>query len=425
MNPNLLWIVKICLGGIGGIFVVLGAFFGYWDIHKEDNQENIKAWFRKKWEVINKSKWLLLPEKVIKWFLDFPAFLVRMGSLPFINDDRTGCFFFISGPTLLAIGCWLYWNSFWVAILVMALFLFLSFLFWVTKRSYEVAAVWFYRKVIISILIASTTIWTIILLNLNISSAAPLMLVISPFYWFALGMPLGLFLEKLRGGPSQPFVAITLLFFIGISLGFTLTFLALLIGHIAAPESYIPQTLQVLISNILFDGLTMIITFAILEWTISQKIMLRVPMAILLDLIAAAILACGSLFCGLVFTKNALNLGEILNVLIARSPDGSSIQFSPYFWVMHTTFIPTLLYLLFILFCWFAKAFLIPVRLFFGKGQEHKNPLRLTAGLFGLLSAIAGVLFWVAGEVYEQAKDHNPIQSQAIKQEVIIPKAIL
>ncbi|MET0751905.1 MAG: hypothetical protein ABWZ66_00965, partial [Pyrinomonadaceae bacterium] len=187
--------------------------------------------------------------------------------------------------------------------------------------------------------------------------------------------------------------------------GFTVTLLALSVGHLVEPSAYVPQTLQMLISNVMFDGLTMAITFAILDKALSKEGMLRLPAAIVLDIIVAGIFAVSSLYFGLIFTDKAIGLQEIIYILFARSADNSHFELSPYFWVMHTTFIPTLLYLSMILFCWAAKALLIPVRWFFGKGHEHKNPLKLTATLCGIFIAIFTVLSLAAGSAQERIKD--------------------
>jgi hypothetical protein len=79
---------------------------------------------------------------------------------------------------------------------------------------------------------------------------------------------------------------------------------------------------------------------------------------------------------------------------------------------MHTTFLPTLLYLFFILFCWTGKALLIPARWFFGKGQEHKNPLKLTAMLCGIFAALFGILYFVTDAAYQRAKEKDSTRTQ-------------
>jgi hypothetical protein len=53
-------------------------------------------------------------------------------------------------------------------------------------------------------------------------------------------------------------------------------------------------------------------------------------------------------------------------------------------------------YLSIILLGWLGKILSIPIKWFFGLGQEHKNPLKLTAGLFTLVSVIFFFLSFAA-----------------------------
>lgn len=115
-----------------------------------------------------------------------------------------------------------------------------------------------------------------------------------------------------------------------------------------------------------------------------------IPIAITLDTILAATLACLSLYLGLVFTEHSLSVSETVRVLFALNPDGTAWELGPYFWVMHTTFLPTIFYLALILVAYIGKALLSVVHRFFGMAKENDNPLKLTSALCGL---IAG--FWL------------------------------
>ena len=74
---------------------------------------------------------------------------------------------------------------------------------------------------------------------------------------------------------------------------------------------------------------------------------------------------------------------------------------------MHTTFLPTLFYLLLILLCWFAKAFLIPAKWYYGKGKELNNPYNLTGALFTFIAALLGILSIAAGMAQEYTEKKN------------------
>ena len=148
-----------------------------------------------------------------------------------------------------------------------------------------------------------------------------------------------------------------------------------------------PQTWQMLISNVLLDGVTLLATFALITWAVREKAWLRIPIAIFLDVLVACLLACASLYIGLVFTEDELTLTAVINILIGKAAGGDHYELGPYFWAMHTTFLPTLAYLFIILVAWLGKTILIPFEWFLGKGKAHRNPLGLTASLFVLLAS--------------------------------------
>ena len=232
-------------------------------------------------------------------------------------------------------------------------------------------------------------------LEIAIHWAAFIMVVLLPLYWFIILIPLvipSLIWDK---DMSESTTNDLLLLSMAVTASFTITFLALLVGHLAVPDLWVPQTFQMLASNVVFDGVTMVATFSILSRAVACPGMFRILAAVWLDFVVAALLACCSLYFALVFTERALSVGEILNILIFRSPDGAGFELGPYFWVMHTTFLPTLSYLALILLAWTGKALLIPVSRFFETGSRNPNPLHLTSMLFGIFLAIFTALAMV------------------------------
>jgi hypothetical protein len=114
------------------------------------------------------------------------------------------------------------------------------------------------------------------------------------------------------------------------TISFAITLMSLLIGYFAFPSSLLTKTVQMFFSNVVFDGVTVLTTLSILRASVRKQI--SIPNAILLDVIVAALLACGSLFFGLIFTPNALAPGEVLSVLIGRAPDNTQYELGPCFW---------------------------------------------------------------------------------------------
>jgi len=77
---------------------------------------------------------------------------------------------------------------------------------------------------------------------------------------------------------------------------------------------------------------------------------------------------------------------------VALSPDGGHFEIGPYFWAMHTTFIPTLLYLILITLCWVGKLLVLPVASILSRGAVVEKPHHLTAGVFLFIAAVFGVI---------------------------------
>lgn len=143
------------------------------------------------------------------------------------------------------------------------------------------------------------------------------------------------------------------LFLFGITASLMLTYGAFVIGHMIDPAAYVPQTLQMIVSNAVFDGLTFALTLLIMRLVSllhaeSVSTLFVLLLLIIADLAIAALLAIGSIFFGLLGTEHAVSIGECVRVLIGLSPHEASLDFGPIFWVMHTAFIPTAIYLAFV-----------------------------------------------------------------------------
>lgn len=148
------------------------------------------------------------------------------------------------------------------------------------------------------------------------------------------------------------------LFLLGAVLSVFLTYSALAIGHWLEPNEYVPQTPRMILSNGVFDGLTLMLTIIILNWAIAVDGWLKIftiTAAIAVDISIAAGLAIGSLYLGLIGGEHSLTLQECMNVLVGLHYTGEGRDFGPFFWVMHTAFLPTLLYIVAMLIVIIAK----------------------------------------------------------------------
>jgi hypothetical protein len=148
------------------------------------------------------------------------------------------------------------------------------------------------------------------------------------------------------------------LFLLGAALSLLLTYGAFLLGHSFDPAAYVPQTLQMILANALFDGLTFTATLLLMRqvdrfngWVAFLVLIVLIGV----DLVVAGLLAFGSLFAGLMGSAHALDVQGLTAVLLGQPPDASTHALGPLFWVMHTAFLPTGIYLFFIAFWALAK----------------------------------------------------------------------
>ena len=100
------------------------------------------------------------------------------------------------------------------------------------------------------------------------------------------------------------------------------------------------------------------------------------------------------------FTDQELTFNEIIRVLVALSPNKSSYVLGPYFWVMHSTFLPTLIYLTILVICWLGKGVAVFVVWFLSINAVNDKPMALTGALLGVLTAV----FYAVGIALEQAQ---------------------
>ncbi len=375
--------VQIIFSYITAIFYLIASFFTIWEVLRNEKYEPFIAWFKYIWNAINESAWIKLPEIVIKWFLttimrirrkilDYSSLYVSFleDSIENTSESRfnyTVLFFaifmfgsFFQGKTIANL-----------ASLIIIIFIILSYLLdiFAEKRSRFLSIIVNKSVSILSILFFTTlcTVWYLLFIESNI--------YISFFAFIVAALMYGTSITYIIYIEFNKIYVLHISIFIIILVSSIITLFSLIVGHAIVPDLWIPKTLQMLISNTIFDVLTIYITIYLLIWAVKIQNIYRIPLAIFADIVLAALLACFSLYFGLVLSDKSLSIKAIINVLIAKSPDGANIELGPYFWVMHSTFIPTLLYCLLIFTTWLAKVMLIPVVWFFGKGQESKSPL--------------------------------------------------
>jgi len=414
-------LLKILFGLLSGIFALLSALFKYLDISEQRRNDKFKNWFENKWYLLSKSKWLLLPERTIIILLELKEIVAsllyrklfqRIQESNKISYIAAAIFvvliiisyFIYLGIIFLIIFAGLYGYYFISQILISynEKYIPLNHL----KKIINVIYLKYQRVVEYTYTIITLFLFIVIpalilldkILDLDFYIALFITLFLFPFFIL-------IFISSLFVSFNNPLIKKNNLYYsmMGAALvfSFNITFISLLIGHLTDPIAWLPQTLQMFISNIFFDGLTIAFTFFILGWAVTASPIIRIPLAIFYDIIFSALFAICSLYFGLLLTDKQLSVGQIFNILIAISADGNSIEVGPYFWVMHTTFIPTFIYLFTILYFYLNKMILVFLEIFFNKARIHEKPLKLTSALCTVISVVFGFIFISMGFIVE------------------------
>jgi hypothetical protein len=407
MNPSSWWTLKIIFGGTAAVFGLLAACCTFVDVVMGKNQKGIKTWFRRRWEGVESNRWRDFPEGVIGKLLAFKRNLRRYIDRVAKASDVFDMVVVKSSPLIVGVVWFFFWGigpavgGFLLCILCIVLIFFVKSL---PDKFYGAIGIAFFGCMIS---VPFLILWYA--LGASIFYASAVMILLLPilgtyFAFFFLLFLRETWISDIIGEQNLLALAFAL------AVSFTLTFVAFLAGHLSEPDAWIPQTLRMLISNVVFDGATFMATIWFITWAIRDRPLVRIPIAIAADIALGAVFACLSLYIGLAETEHSLSLGEILNVLIAKSPDGTAFEIGPYFWAMHTAFLPTIAYLSIIIIGWMGKAMLVPVGWFFGAGQQHKNPLKLTAALLAIFVALFTVLAYGAGAAENYSKEQAATQ---------------
>ena len=86
-------------------------------------------------------------------------------------------------------------------------------------------------------------------------------------------------------------------------------------------------------------------------------------------------------------TVSPFTFGNSVYMLIGLNPVGV-YSYGAYFWLMHTAFIPTLLYLIIIFMVLIIKLLMYPIHWIFGKNYHNDKPYSVTGEIMGFVGLV-------------------------------------
>lgn len=177
-----------------------------------------------------------------------------------------------------------------------------------------------------------------------------------------------------------------------ITFSITASVLAIFIGFISSAGVNYVFTIQLIVSNFIFDYFTILVSLKIIKTILIQKSIFIAILLISLDIIIAGIFACLSLYFGLFMSIDQFSTSEIFRILVFDSSIINKVGYYKYYAaLMHTSFIPTLIYFLIIMSMFLGKIILKYSKFFLVPKNKLKRPYSLTRAFFLFVAAL-GIL---------------------------------
>jgi len=193
---------------------------------------------------------------------------------------------------------------------------------------------------------------------------------------------------------------------IGFLLSAVLTVGGIYLGRQFDAGSTLVLTPQILLVNTMFDALTIGVTLSLMKWVswagfrpVVSSWSIRLLFAAPLDLAMAAAFSIASIYFSLLGTEFEISPNEAAELLIPNISGNYISGLGPEFWIMHTTFIPTLIYLLVLMSG--AILYILFIAALQGLVSEDPNeirePLKVLSALFMVYAASFEFLALISG----------------------------
>ena len=396
---------------LSALFGLLSALFELRDrAQTTSERQKTREWYGRKWLMIQQSTLLSLPEIVIGWVVALFDWMSLKASSIF---NRLAVELLVAavliGPILGVIALWKLYGGiapFWIPGSILFLLWYVA-MFGSSSEVRGISAVkaprnliWAVYFLIAIVSVISYLLFIQLVLMLPILWSALILIAMLPISVVTIASPIslmGIISAGMTGTKGNRAGSAMWILGMSVAVSLPLTATSLAIGAILAPGAAIPRALQLIISNVLFDGLTVLTTIALLKRSLDPQSSFPIWLAVLIDVLSAAVFACLALWLGLLFSANEISLRASTLVLFGMSPDGATFQLGPLFWAMHTTLIPTLFYAILTFMALVGKVLILPVATLFRKGVAVRKPHRLTAGVFFFMAALCYALSRLVG----------------------------
>jgi hypothetical protein len=254
---------------MAGLFAIVAAYLSYREVACNDNHDAVKDWFKEKWILLNNSGWLSMPEKIIGLVLYLKNDAAETLS-DFVSGRAQAKVIFILYFIALSSAS-IYHSGIFVAVIVI-----LSCLpFMYFGYNYKLDELLELRPKYIGhfygflISIYSFYLWTVLFVETEIFLSAAISSLLLPVFWFSIFTPIAIAIHA-RNPDSNIDEDTLIIVGFSFAVSFCITLIAILIGKVSYPSAPLPQTIQMLLINTLFDGVTMLATIYILQWSIKD-----------------------------------------------------------------------------------------------------------------------------------------------------------
>lgn len=159
------------------------------------------------------------------------------------------------------------------------------------------------------------------------------------------------------------------------------------------PQGQLPFNFPMLAINSLCDGATLTLTLFFLQRIVRQRSILKAGLYIVANILTSIALALLSIVLGTGYEHSAkVSFVQAVNILLLRSSK-THAGFGAHFFLMNSTLIPVLLYLVIILLLYLNKILLYkPFRFAISKVNDDTKPIELLIDINKVLARIFALI---------------------------------